>query len=169
MYGKRTSFSPVEVLGVPPSSPLSIRIDTREQRPLCFDPAYAVTSVATVKVFDYSLDGDSGWAIERKSTEDLIGSFTVGLPREMNKIEKAKKLFDSGWPLIYVVEGGMKDILTFDWNRFNKVKPQWFFSNLSAAMIEHGVQFLYCEDRMETAIWIYKLLRARFKTLNNLK
>lgn len=160
-----SDVDPMKVLGAAPASPIPIRIDTREQHPLRFDAAYAVTVTATVKVFDYAVDGDDKWAVERKSVSDLIGSFTVNRVTEMKKIEKARALFEAGWPLVYVVEGGIGDMLKYNWSRFERVKPQWFFSTLATLMVDHGVCFVFAADRKESALWIYRLLKTRHKHL----
>lgn len=154
-----------KVLGAPPGAPVPIRIDTREQAPLRFDPAYAVCVRATVHVFDYAVDGDEGWAIERKSVSDLIGSFTVNKAGELKKIGKARERFDKGWPLVYVVEGGIADMMQYNWDRFDRVNSAWFFSTLASLMIREGVTLLFSANRVESALWVYRLLKSRNKFL----
>lgn len=162
-------LDPVSVLGAPPKCPVPIRIDTREQHPLRFAPDYAVTVRACVKVFDYAVDGDEGWAVERKSVSDLIGSFTVNKDAELRKIEKARATFENGWPLVYVVEGGMRDIMTYEWKRFDRVNSAWFFSTLARLVQLQGVTMIFASDRTESALWIYRLLKSRHKFLRGEK
>ena len=99
---------------------ISIVCDTREQAPLDFSGLDCTVEVGTVKVFDYMLAGDVNedgtprWAIERKSLPDFVGSITGRKEvqdREFAKIRKARKLFDAGTPLIYVVESPITGLL----------------------------------------------------------
>lgn len=87
---------------------IPILIDTREQRPLCFDGLDCIVERDTVPIFDYALKGDeNNFAVERKSVDDLVNSITTteGQRLERNKIKKAQ--FS---PIIYVIEGRLMDL-----------------------------------------------------------
>lgn len=159
-------IDPVRVLGQPPPAPIPIRIDTREQHPLLFDRRYARSVRDTVPIFDYCIDGDFGYAVERKSVSDCISSFTSGLDAERKKIEKARLVFEPGTPITYVVEGAMSDMFQFRWERFPKATSQWFFSTLATLQVDHGIQFIFCRNRVEASLWVYRLLKTRWKTFN---
>jgi len=106
---------------------IPIVIDTREQSPLSFANLDCTVETGTVKIFDYALrgdvhpDGNPRWAIERKSLPDFVGSITGrvknddGTPgpqaREFAKIRKARKVFDAGTSIIYVVETTIRGVL----------------------------------------------------------
>lgn len=52
---------------------LRIQIDTREQRPWVFPPEIP-TVVRKLDAGDYAIYGDAGFAIERKSLDDFLGT-----------------------------------------------------------------------------------------------
>ena len=74
-------------------SKLRIIIDTREQTPWAF-PDYLVDSRrGTLKTGDYALEGDSNFAIERKSLDDFLGTISSGWERfcrELDRMDIAK-------------------------------------------------------------------------------
>ena len=93
---------------------IPIVIDTREQDPLSFAELACTVERGTVKVFDYAVRGDDGWAVERKSLPDFVGSITGKKEiqdGEYAKIRKARKVFDAGTPLVYVVETSITGLL----------------------------------------------------------
>ncbi len=64
-------------------------VDTREQLPLTFTHLDAVRGTLTTG--DYSVDGlQSRFAVERKSTPDLVGSLTQGRDRFMRELERMR-------------------------------------------------------------------------------
>lgn len=68
-----------------------IVIDTREQRPWSFPPDIEV-EYGTLRTGDYAIKGDPGFAIERKSGDDFIGTLSSGWPRfcrELNRMDEA--------------------------------------------------------------------------------
>ena len=77
-----------------------IVIDTREQRPWSFPPDIKV-EYGTLKTGDYALKGDeSGFAIERKSGDDFIGTISSGWTRfcrELNRMD------DAGFPAKVII------------------------------------------------------------------
>jgi len=99
---------------------IQIVIDSREQTPLDFTGLDCTTEVGCVKVLDYQLKGDVNedgtprWAVERKSLPDFVGSITGRKEiqdREFAKIRMARRVFDKGWPIIYVVETDFYSLL----------------------------------------------------------
>jgi ERCC4-type nuclease len=71
---------------------LSIIIDTREQRPWSFPPHLAMVRTGTLRIGDYAIEGDSMFAIERKSLDDFLGSISTGwerLEREIWRMDGA--------------------------------------------------------------------------------
>ena len=106
---------------MPGKRTIKIVQDSREQSPLDFSGLDCTVEVGCVKVFDYQLAGDVSedtgnprWAIERKSLPDFVGSITGKREiqdREFAKIRKARRVFDRGCSLVYVVECGITGIL----------------------------------------------------------
>lgn len=161
-----TSIDPVLVIGAPPSAPVPITIDQQEKKPILFPPDYATVTVGHLKIFDYAVTGDKRWGIERKSIADLIGSFSgQHAAREIRKIEKARAAFDPAWPIIYMIEGAKREIITHNWMKHDKATPQWFISHIFKISLTHGVQFDFCETRQEFALWTYRWLKTRWQNL----
>jgi ERCC4-type nuclease len=87
------------------SERLHILIDTREQRPWSFDPARADVSVQTLATGDYALSGDVGFAIERKSLDDFLGSIGSEWSRFRREIDRM-----AGWSArVVIVEATYTD------------------------------------------------------------
>ena len=86
---------------------LNITIDTREQTPWHFPEWVARTTVGTVKTGDYCLDGDVGFAIERKSLDDFCGTISSGWERFLREIDRM-----DGWPAkVIMVEADFESLL----------------------------------------------------------
>lgn len=77
---------------------LHIIIDTREQRPWSFDPSRADVTVSTLRTGDYALAGDDGFAIERKSLDDFLGTISSGWDRFKRELHRM-----AGWPARVVI------------------------------------------------------------------
>ena len=149
-----------------PRDMLEICIDTREQNPLEFPGEYCSVSRNTVSVFDYCLNNDKGWAIERKSREDFIQSVALAdsWRRELVKISKAQS-----WllPVIYVCEFYYKDISTYDYKRFSsgRVTPQYIRRRVAELIYDYGVVVAFMGDRETAAYFIATLLKRRKESL----
>lgn len=99
-------------------SPITVIIDTREQHPYTFhgfnadaankkQPLYIETIPAALKAGDYSVQGlESRVAIERKSKQDLFGTFISDRQRGIAQLEKLSQLefaavvIESSWASI---------------------------------------------------------------------
>jgi len=165
MRMKSTSLDPVSVVGVAPKRPIPITVDCAEKLPLRFHHDYATVTTAHLKTFDYAVTGDDKWAIERKTISDLVGSFVSNGARERRKIERARKQFDSDWPLLYVIDGMFEDLINYDWYRCPRATSQWFVSNLTDMSQQLGVHFQFCESRQVIMFIIYRWLKTRYKHL----
>ena len=153
------------VIGEVPPSPVPVTVDQQEKQPVKFPPEYATVTIAHLKTFDYAVTGDDRWALERKSISDLIQSFTQNGARELRKIERARAKFDPAWPIIYMIEGRKTELVTHDWSKHGRATPQWFISHLFDISQQHNVQFDFCETRRELALWMFRWLKTRFKSL----
>lgn len=72
---------------------LRVVIDTREQTPWNFQREFAECSRGTLPTGDYALAGDMGFAIERKSLDDFLGTVSTGwerFRRELARMEEAR-------------------------------------------------------------------------------
>jgi len=153
---------PVELLGVP-DKPLPITVDTREQEPYSFPSEYATVTVATVKLGDYAVTDDDGWAVERKGVGDLISSF-VG-KGEIKKLEKMRAAFDPDWPLVYVIDGPKSKVFSWKWERCPRATSQWFFSRLTEVAIEYQIIFDWNDNRRLAAMMCLRWLKTRAKAI----
>lgn len=87
--------------------PLTIIIDTQEKTPWAFPAWLATAKIGTLKTADYALEGDTGFAVERKSIEDFCGTMAGGWERFQREIERM-----AGWPArIVIVEGSFSDLV----------------------------------------------------------
>ena len=90
---------------------LDITIDTREQTPFHFGEGIARTRIGTLRTGDYACTGDRGFAVERKSLDDFLGTISSGWDRFQREIFRAKT---AGFALPIVVEGNLDDVC-FHW------------------------------------------------------
>jgi ERCC4-type nuclease len=73
-------------------APLTIVIDTREQRPLDFGGEVPVVR-GTLKTGDYGLAGlEDRFAVERKSIDDLFGTIVADRPRFLRELDRSRSL-----------------------------------------------------------------------------
>ena len=85
-----------------------ITIDTREQSPWSFDPTLVSVRRGTVRTGDYCVTGDKGFAVERKSLNDFLGTISTGWERFQREINRASV---AGFHLPVIVEARFSDIL----------------------------------------------------------
>jgi hypothetical protein len=85
-----------------------ITIDSREQTPWAFDPTLVHVTRGTVRTGDYCVTGDKGFAVERKSLNDFLGTISTGWERFQREIYRAK---DAGFHMPIIVESRFSDIL----------------------------------------------------------
>lgn len=90
---------------------INIIIDTREQTPFHFEPHLVNVRRATLKIGDYAIDGDDGFAVERKSFDDFLGTISSGWERFAKEVARARA---KGFVLPIVVEGWLDDCLYYD-------------------------------------------------------
>ena len=87
---------------------IEVTIDTREQTPWSFDEHLVKARIGTVKTGDYCITGDNGFAIERKSFDDFLGTISKGWSRFQREIYRAQ---ERGFTLPILVEGRLQDLL----------------------------------------------------------
>ena len=147
---------------------LVIRIDSREQTPLSFNEEYVKCGVGTIDCFDYCLEqeGKEGWAIERKSRDDLIQSVALSASwkRELAKIAKAQEKL---LPIIYLCEFAEEDLYTYDYTKFRsgKVSSQFICRRIGELMFNYNVHVFFAGSREAASYWICVLLKRRFESL----
>lgn len=87
---------------------LEITIDSREQSPWSFDPTLVHAVRGTVRTGDYCVTGDKGFAVERKSLNDFLGTISSGWDRFQREIYRAR---EAGFHMPIIVEARFSDIL----------------------------------------------------------
>lgn len=133
-----------------------IIIDTREQSALSLKNSY----VDTLKFGDYALAGDldKGVRIERKSLNDLVGSFGKDIERLKKEMARAK---EANAYLVILIEKDINKSLSFDYQyetRFAKVSPDHVFKNIRDCIKEFdNIQFLFVDGRKEASRILIKL------------
>lgn len=148
---------------------IRIVIDTREQTPLHFPPQYCETEIGTLRTGDYALKDDPGFAVERKSLDDFLGTISSGWERFQREIYRAK---ESGFTLPIVVEANMQDLFYIEQD--GKINPpphnhpnltsRFVISRIGElAMI--GANTMFADNAVYATAIVYSLLHARAKIL----
>jgi hypothetical protein len=150
---------------------LRIVIDTREQAPWSFPVEYAETIRGTLPTGDYALAGDMGFAVERKSLDDFLGTISTGwerFERELDRMDEAK------FPAkVIIVEGNFASCcyqttlegITSPRHNHPKLTPQFVFMRL-AELTFRRVSVLFAGRRDLGAFMAYVLLKERNLQLN---
>ena len=137
-----------------------ILIDTREQTPLVFENCQ--TEKATLYSGDYSLlYMESIFAVERKSTPDLIGSLTQGRKRFVHELERLR-----GFTFKRLLIIGSIDQIKAG-NYRSKATPAAITGSLSAMEVRYDIPVVWAKTRTDAATliesWCYYFLRERIK------
>lgn len=147
-----------------------IVIDTREQRPWEF-PEWVPVRHRKLDFGDYALEGDAGYAIERKSLSDFVGTLSSGrerFGREMARAYGSMARMDviveaSFHQIMFNIQGG--EILPPEYGH-PKVNPGAVCKWISELMLEDGVSILFCDDPSHAAYMAYALLLERSMILD---
>ena len=130
-----------------PSSLLTIRIDTREQKPWTFSEVSrkVVTTVGTLKSGDYALDIDPTIAaVERKSLNDFVRCCGVGREAFWKQIQLLKGSIER--PLI-IIEADYSCLEMGGWR--GRMTPEQILATLHT--ITNMVPVMLCRNRNEAA------------------
>jgi ERCC4-type nuclease len=144
-------------------------IDTREQTPWAFDARHvSEVSVATLRTGDYALAGDDGFAIERKSLDDFLGTISTGWERFQREVERM-----DGWPAkVVIVEADfMRCCFTSDTvgaviaptHRHPQLLPQFVCKRI-AELSMRGVAVLFAGDAGCASALAVAIFRERLNT-----
>lgn len=151
---------------------MKITIDTREQTPWHFDPCLAEVTVGTLRVGDYAITGDTGFAIERKSFDDFLGTISKGWARFQREIYRAK---ERGFTLPVVVEGRFEDVLFHLDGHGDVVPPQHDHFKLTPAFVlkrigelqQIGASVFFAECAQYAVAIAYAMLHERWELLKD--
>ena len=145
---------------------MTIVIDTREQQPWSFGD-YAEVKRGTLLAGDYAVEGDLGFAVERKSLNDFVGTVSSGWARFRREIEKARELGFPAFPI--VVEADFADFFprpdgSYHHNHPN-ITPQFLFKRIAELTFAGGAVLL-AGDPVRAAGLCWRLLYLRKAQLN---
>lgn len=141
-----------------------IAIDTREQRPWHFPPDVATVRRETLHTGDYALYSDEGFAIERKSLDDFIGTLSSGWDRFIREIKRMES-----WPAkVIIVEGRFLemvywedcDIIVAPKHSHFKCSPAFVMKRI-AELTMLGVSVILAENPELASAMAYRILLER--------
>ena len=145
-------------------TPLTIRIDTREQKPLSFPWPHITTVRDTVQVFDYGLQGDAmGFAVEYKARNDLVSSFATK-DRRQHELDKVRRAMAAGFPvLVYVSDASYATIDRYPYSRFKsgRITSATIYARLWGLQYRYGVHVCLCGSRVAAARCVVYWLAQR--------
>lgn len=155
--------------------PLSILIDTREQRPWAWEPHEAVSSVRGLRAGDYALEVDTDavsgglspvrFAIERKSLDDFLGTISTGWNRFNREVDRM-----ADFPAkVMIVEANFSDCCfkalpsgrISQAHNHTRLSPS-FISRRIAELTLMGVSVLFAENAGYAAGLAYRIFVRRF-------
>ena len=149
---------------------MKIIIDTREQTPWAFPLDLAETARGTLSEGDYALEGDDGFAIERKSLSDFLGTISTGwnrFKRELNRMD------NKGFPAkVIIVEGDTMECF-FGPNceppshDHPNLTPQFIAERISQLVYDHRCAVLFAGSAPIAAGLAVQIFRRRLASLED--
>lgn len=142
---------------------MKILIDNREKKALFFNHK-SITSVenTTLSVGDYGALFQDNFSprifFERKSIQDLYGTFSQGYLRFKKEIERAK---EQNVQLIIIVEGSISRIL--QGTVYSKRTPQSVLYQIFTLRVRYNIETVFCKDAVEMAEYISQFFIAHYK------
>lgn len=143
------------------SKQLSIVIDTREKQPFAFPSHLAEVKRETLKAGDYALDGDTQFAVERKSLNDFVGTISSGWERFLKQLMRMSKHIAR----VIIVEGSLVEIIEARYNH-PRIVPAFVLKRIAELTI-CGVSILFADNPITAAGLCYMILKERKKEIDN--
>jgi len=141
---------------------LPLTIDSREQRPWAWLPSEVEPTVATLRTGDYAITGDHGFAIERKSLDDFLGTISGGWDRFTREMWRM-----AGWPARVVIVEADLAACYFDsvtgaapQHRHSLLSPQ-FVARRIAELTMRNISVLFAGDDQRASRLALAILRER--------
>lgn len=132
---------------------LALIVDTREQRPWSFPEEFVELTRGTLNAGDYALDGD-GFAIERKSLADFVGTVVAGWDRFLRELDRM--------PLtparVIIVEANLSDLTDREYPQ--GANPKFLMSRVAELTLS-GVAVIFAGDPTRAAGMAYRIFRHR--------
>ncbi len=140
---------------------LKITVDTREQQPWAFPDHLAEVTRATLRAGDYALEGDFGFAVERKSLDDFVGTLSSGWDRFLRQLMRMA----SHASKVVIVEGSMAEVIKHEYNH-PRVKPVFILKRI-ADLTMLGVSILFADNPVTAAGLCFAILKRRATEIGN--
>jgi ERCC4-type nuclease len=139
---------------------LRITIDTREQAPWMFPPEVATTSRGTLAAGDYALEGDGGFAVERKSLSDFVSTIT----REWDRFGRELQRMAEMWfpARIIIVEADYHEIIDREYP--GMCQPGFVIRRI-AELSMMGVSVLFASSSIQAAGLAYSIFKRRYEQI----
>lgn len=117
---------------------ITIKIDTREQRPYGFENS----EVGTIPVGDYSIKGlENHIAIERKTVDDLVRCLITDRQRFGKELHKARALDY----FALIIEASLSDLVNGNYR--SEMNPKSAIQSLLAFSIRYRLPIWFAESR----------------------
>lgn len=149
---------------------MDITIDTREQTPWAFPIDLAETARGTLSEGDYALTGDDGFAIERKSLSDFLGTISSGWKRFIRELGR---MDNKGFPVkVIIVESDVTNCF-FSENGLPpqhdhpQLTPQFIAKRVAQLIYDHRCSVLFASSPHVAAALAIQIFRRRQKALDN--
>lgn len=133
---------------------MTVVIDSREQCPWLFH-GYGVETVREgLPSGDYSVEGyQDRIALERKSLDDLVGSFSAGRDRFEREMVRLSALEFSA----VIVEASAEDVVRHRYK--SRMHPNAVLQTCFSWTVRHGIPFLFCGSRRHAEYVCHGLLQ----------
>ena len=148
-----------------------IVIDSREQTPWHFEEHQAIVRIDTLRTGDYAVAGDFGFAVERKSLSDFLGTISTGWARFCKEIARAKEAQFPNFPI--VVEGTFSTccfhdecgVLVPPQHDHNKLLPAFIVKRI-AELTNMGCSVIFADNPEYASAIGFAILKERFEAIN---
>lgn len=141
-------------MGRKPEEPITVIVDSREQKPYRF----VRMAVAALPAGDYSIQGfESEVAIERKTLQDAYGSLGNGRARFERELQRLAKFRYAA----IVVESTLQDFLKPP--PFTRMNPKAAVNSLIAWSVKYRVCVFFAGDRRHGQALTRRLLEKYWK------
>ncbi len=146
------------------SDRITIIIDQQEQQPWSFQGRADVTR-GHLETGDYALEGDNGFAVERKSLDDYTGTVSSGWARFKRELERMDEMF---FPAkVVIVEADWIKVIEHAYNH-PEVDPP-FILKRTAELIYRGISVVFCSNPVAAAGLCWRVLYERHQHLKEME
>lgn len=141
--------------------PITIVIDTREQRPYEFADTSLGTTRKALPAGDYSIVGfETDIAVERKSIDDFAQSVVKNRDRFNAELDSLRSYAFA----CVVVEGSMADVAA---GRYaSGASPSSVFAAMVSIIVDSAIPVFFCSDRPTARKFVEEFLRRAARRLS---